>query len=250
MPPIRRSATQFPSCPDRHAKLIAERVGAAWSSGHGSGHVELPLSVVAALSLLSAHTVTPDEMVAGILRLATDDFAELIGELWLSFTRSRPDLVIRAWPLMSIWFDAERPPTEQQRRAAQSVGTAAIRADLSALTATERRQETDLLGTLLTHLKPKTVLQDRGQFLTPPAPCTLIAQILGDYDRPVFDPAAGRRACSGPRRSDCGRRTATQRGLVDRRRHRRDGDRLRGGQHRVVRLGRAGRAGRRRHVGR
>lgn len=189
---VRRCAAHRSRCPDRHAQVIAEHVDAAWSGNHGSCHLELPLSVVAALSLLSEQAMTADDMTTGILSLRTDEFAELIGELWLSFARSRPDLTIRAWPLMSVWHDPDQPLTEEQRCAAHSVGIAALRAGILALTATDRRYETDLLGTLLTRLRPRVVLQDRGQFLTPPAPCALIAQVLGDADRPVvFDPAAG-----------------------------------------------------------
>ena len=177
--------------PRKHAVTIAEVADKAWHHGHGHGELEIPLSVVAMLSLISPTGQARERMAAALINLPPTAFAHLIRRTCKSFIRARPDLVTRAWPLLEPWLcDREMP--DDTVCAAKATADAVLRAGMFALT-DETRHDVDLLGTVLTALRPNTALQARGQYYTPVDVSNVMAGMLGapsDTDA-VNDPACG-----------------------------------------------------------
>jgi hypothetical protein len=189
--PPRPSRRAFPNDPHQHAIVIAEAVAHAWHHHYGSGSLEVPLSVVAALSMLSP----PDDerdWTAGALRAASNEqFTEIIRAQWAVYITHRPDLVNRAWPLISVWHSG-RPLSESTLAAAKQAADAAISAGLLALTGTIRRRDTDVFGPLLMVLRPDFSRDVRGQFYTPGDLAEAMAHLvlLGEGET-VLEPAVG-----------------------------------------------------------
>ncbi|MFJ8965341.1 N-6 DNA methylase [Lentzea sp. NPDC102401] len=171
---------------------IAEAVDETWHREHGSGNLELPVSVIGALAFMAPpepdHARTVDQLVS----LTADEFADFSCVQWRIFIRARPDLVNRAWPLISMWL-GERRLAEGDVSAAKCVADAALRAGQLQLTGTERRRETDLFGVLLEVLRSRSAKSARGQFYTPQCVADVMARLVGvpgEGER-VLEPTAG-----------------------------------------------------------
>ena len=189
--PARRDACAFPKDPHQHAVAIAAAAAHQWHHAQGAGEITIPLSVIAALSFLSPADDERD-WTAATLRAATiDQFAQIIRAQWAIFVTCRPDLVNRAWPLISVWH-GEHTLSEAKLVAAKQISDAAISAGLLSLTGTERRRETDLFGPLLMVLRPDSARAARGQIYTPGDLSDAIALLMppeeGDS---VLEPAVG-----------------------------------------------------------
>jgi hypothetical protein len=190
----------FPNNPHEHAAAIAEAVAHAWHHNHGPDTITVPLSVVAALSFLSPADDERDWTAAALRAASLDRFTEIIRAQWSIFIAYRPDLVNRAWPLISVWH-GEQPPDKATTLAAKQVADAAISAGLLLLTGTERRRHTDLFGPLLAVLRPDSARDARGQIYTPPDIADTLAELLlADPPDPavppeerstIFEPAVG-----------------------------------------------------------
>ncbi|MEU6261822.1 N-6 DNA methylase [Saccharopolyspora shandongensis] len=181
-----------PQHPDEHAVRIGEKVTEAWYGHHGSGDLEIPVSVVAALSLICPPHEVRNELATELIGLSADEFACHIRQMWRWFIQARPDLANRVWPLVHPWMDTERPMTDQKIKAAKYVGQAALQYDQFSLTDADTRNDVDLLGTVLTLMRPTSALQGRGQFYTPGPVAELMARMLGVGDgESVHDPACG-----------------------------------------------------------
>lgn len=174
-----------PADPRAHAWKIAGLVTETWYGRHGTGRLEVPLSVVAALSLLGPPYAERREFAGELMSLNADEFAAVVRHLWHSFIRMRPDLVNRVWLLVEPWEGLSREAVQ----AAKAVGDAALRLDQFGLTGTEARFEVDLLGVVLTQLRPKAALQSRGQYYTPTGVSDLMAQMLDIQEgRSIHEP--------------------------------------------------------------
>lgn len=157
------------------ATKIAEAASSVWYRSHGSGDTEIPLATVAVLALVRPPRERRAPLAEGMIALDVADFAELIRTLWGAFVVERPDLAVPAWPLISPWWGSAHRITEGQMEASRDVAHAVLRAGIFALDT----QETDLLGTTLTLLRPPVALQQRGQYYTPPDVCELLVRVLG-----------------------------------------------------------------------
>ncbi len=175
-----------------HADKLAQVVADTWYGRHGSGDLEVPLSTVAALALLTPPDTERDGVALDWLNCTLDQFADWIRGLWAWFIVTRPDLFNRAWPLIEVWHGAQ-PIEDDTLRAAKAVADAVLRADVLGLTGTYRREEVDLLGVVLTVLRPPPALRARGQFYTPAGVAELMAQMVGipAEGTVIGDPAAG-----------------------------------------------------------
>lgn len=181
-----------PSDPDRHAMKIAEAVDETWHRAHGSGNLEVPVSIVGALALLSPPGDDRANVVDHLLSLPDKGFADFVRAQWAIFISARPDLVNRAWPLISVWHGEQRLD-QQAISAAKRVADAALRAGQLQLTGTERRRDTDLFGALLATLRSRTAASARGQFYTPSCVADVMTRLVGvpvEGDR-VLEPTAG-----------------------------------------------------------
>lgn len=191
--PTPRRVAPGPQDPDQHAQRIAERLVDAWHGTRASDRLEVPLSAVAALCLISTPTLENKAGIAtAVLDMPADHFADLVRGLWAYFVRLRPDLVNAAWPLTSVWLHPEDHLSDEAVRAAKTAVDAAVRADLFGLTGTHRREDTDLLGTVLTLLRPRSALQSRGQYYTPSHLALMIADLSDiEENASVCDPTVG-----------------------------------------------------------
>lgn len=179
--------------PQHHAARIAESATEAWHGVHGGADLAIPLSVVAALSLIDpAHRERHDTTVA-LINSSPDEFADTVRVIWTQFVWSRPDLVNPAYPLLRPWLDDARPQSPETLRAAKHVADAVLRLDLLGLTGTENRHDVDLLGLVLTSLRPKAARHARGQYYTAPSVSDLLSRITGHSDpaSPTAEPVPG-----------------------------------------------------------
>jgi hypothetical protein len=189
--PASPSRDSFPNNPHQHAIAIAEAVAHAWHHHHGSGALEVPVSVVAALAMVSPPDDERDWTTSALLAASNEQFTEIIRAQWAIYITHRPDLVNRAWPLISVWHGGH-PLSESTLGAAKRAADAAISAGLLALTGTIRRRDTDVFGPLLMVLRPDSSKGPRGQFYTPADVADAMARLRspknGDL---VLDPAVG-----------------------------------------------------------
>lgn len=186
-----RLVTPFPGRATDHAARISEKVSEAWYGRHGSGDLEVPVSVVSLLAFLTPPRSERNDVAGELIDLSPEEFAEVAHMMWGWFVQARPDLCVRAYPLIDPWVSEDRPMTPETMRAAKAVADAALRADQLALN--HAHEDVDLLGTVLTVLRPKSALQGRGQYYTPPDLADVIARMLGapKAGQSVNDPALG-----------------------------------------------------------
>jgi hypothetical protein len=178
-----------PSNAEQHADKIAEAVRTAWFAAHGSGRIDVPVCVVATLA--AAPQTSPDhaDVTDMMLNWQQDEFIAYAKNIWTAVIRHRPDTTHLLYPLVSWLFDE---PDAELRSQVHRVAQAALRAGQVDLTGGDRRQEVDLLGTVLTMLRPPSALKGRGQFYTPASLTRLMALMsdVGGMQR-VLDPAMG-----------------------------------------------------------
>lgn len=171
---------------------ISEAVDRAWRGEHSHGDSpRFPLSIIGALALLDV-PITERTRVTTILRdMPPAELGKVISDQWAIFVRGRPDLVNRAWPLISVWH-GENPPTDTDTKVATAITDAAVRAGLLKLTG-DWRTDVDLFGVLLPTLRSASAIKALGQFPTPPDVADMIARTIGpprDGQR-FYEPTAG-----------------------------------------------------------
>jgi hypothetical protein len=182
-----------PADPRRLAPKIAEAVDQAWHRCPPaiSGRIEVPVSVVAALSLTAPTDPGNPAMIGDYLRaLPAPVFGDLLRDLWRFYVNLRPDLTPRLYPLLSWLFTDDQP--DALLAAAQDTAHAALNAGLLQVTGTDARYEVDLLGMVLTELRSDAARKGHGQVYTPADVAQFIAEMLGVADgETVHEPAAG-----------------------------------------------------------
>jgi hypothetical protein len=178
-----------PSDPVQHAHKIADAVAAAWFGAHGSGRLEVPLSVVATLAAAPLKGQGGVDVTEVMIDWSPDDFTTYAKWIWTSVVQMRPDVTHLIYPLIAWYFDDGGLDVRAQ---AHSVVQAALRAGQVDLTGTDLRFEVDLLGAVLTVLRPKSELKARGQFYTPTSVTELLAWMSGvEEGGDVEDPMMG-----------------------------------------------------------
>lgn len=175
--------------PDEHATAIAQVVDTAWNKSHHSGRRDVALSVVAALALVSQRDSDGPDLGRQLRNQTPENFVETIRGIYTALANSRPDLTHLVYPLMRWAFDEPEPAL---CRAAKQTADAALHAGQLALTGTDRRYDTDLLGVVLTLLKSHTAAGANAQIYTP----STIARVMARMNSPqegeiVQDPAVG-----------------------------------------------------------
>lgn len=153
--------------PHEHAHAIADAIDTAWHRAHGYGHLEVPLSAVAALAFLAPPIHERDAVAAWAADLSGDDLCRFVRTQWALFVRTRPDLTNPVAPFALVWHGDQRL-SEQALRGAREVSRAAARAGLFDLTGdTDTRRSVDLFGVLLTVMKGRNAQSAHGAFYTP-----------------------------------------------------------------------------------
>ncbi|WP_328452079.1 N-6 DNA methylase [Amycolatopsis sp. NBC_00438] len=154
------------------AHKIATAVESAWYRAYGTGRLDIPISVVATLAALPDKDSCGHNVSESVLSWDADTFHDFARHPWSSIIRHRAEIT-HLLHLMIAWiFD---DPDRDVRGHALAVAQAALRAGQTHLTGTERRFDVDLLGTVLTVLRPKSALKARGQFYTPESVTKLLA---------------------------------------------------------------------------
>jgi hypothetical protein len=178
-----------PENPESHAHKVAEAVESAWHHTYGTGRLDIPVSVVVTLAAAPQQDAHGNDITTAMTTWDADDFMIYARRVWTSVIRARPEITHLLYPIIAWLFDGT---DADQRHHAHAVAQAALRAGQLDLTGTDRRFDTDLLGTVLTILRPKTALQARGQFYTPASIAKLIAR-MNDVEehRVVADPMMG-----------------------------------------------------------
>jgi N-6 DNA Methylase len=172
---------------------IADAVAQAWHTAYASDRPDIPLSVVAALTLRTPGDRADQVRVASLLTDADD--GGLLGFLratWQLYAHHRPDLIRRVMPLAEPWFTDPRPGGDLLR-AVRRIVRAALGAGLFELL-TVARHDVDVFGPLLAVLRTRTARAAAGQFYTPPDVGALLAQLNGVPTEPgemVYEPAVG-----------------------------------------------------------
>lgn len=178
--------------PDRTAHAIAEAVDQAWHRTHGSGHLAVPLSTVAALAFLAPSGGEREQAARTVTEWNTDELSRFVRTQWVRYLRTRPDLANPVAPFALTWL-GDTPMSEQAKKAAREVVRAAVRARLFEVTGpTETRRSVDLLGMVLTVLKSRTATTATGSFYTPSDVADLKMAISLPTDvRSVHEPTVG-----------------------------------------------------------
>ncbi|CUU61078.1 N-6 DNA Methylase [Parafrankia irregularis] len=154
---------------------------------------QIPLSVVAALALITPPSGELSATADLITELDTERFYGMVRLQWTIFVRARPDLLPAAWPLLQPWLGADRPD-QAMIVAARRVAHAALDAGQLHLTGTPRRRDTDVFGPLLVALRADGARVTAGQFYTPGPIADVLAAGLTTCAQPgqtVIDPAIG-----------------------------------------------------------
>ncbi|MEV6851992.1 N-6 DNA methylase [Actinoplanes sp. NPDC051411] len=195
------------------AYRIADAIADAWTQRFDTGtDLHIPLSVTAALALLTPADDLRSDPGQKLGHLAPERLPIVLRDIWRKFIASRPDLAVRAAPLVG-WLHPY--PDDDHRISAHAITSAAVRAGLFDLTLdNERRRNTDLLGAVRQTLRSRRARTHRGEFFTPQDLAEALARITLDdiQDAPpgasLCDPAAGTGAmlCAAARIiRDCGR---------------------------------------------
>ncbi|MFC5109014.1 N-6 DNA methylase [Kibdelosporangium philippinense] len=172
-----------------HAHKIAEAVAKAWHGSYGSGRLDVPLSVVSTLAAAPQNDSHGNDNTDAMITWSPDDFFAFARMIWRAVIQERPEITALLYPLIAwIFEDADTELNSQ----ACAVSRAALRARQLDLTGTDRRFDTDLLGTVLTVLRPASALKARGQFYTPACIAALLARMSDvEEHQAVEDPMVG-----------------------------------------------------------
>ncbi|WP_216215719.1 N-6 DNA methylase [Amycolatopsis aidingensis] len=172
-----------------HARKIAESAIVAWHGTYGSGRIDVPISAIATLAALPEKDSRGDDVADTASTWTAAEFIAYARHTWRSVIRARPETTHLLHPMTSWIFDDTQTTMHPH---AHLVVQAALRAQQPSLTGTDRRFDTDLLGNVLTRLRPKSALQARGQFYTPADISKLIAHMSNvDEHSRVIEPMMG-----------------------------------------------------------
>ncbi len=168
-----------PTDPRTVAQRVAEAVDQSWHRAPPavSSRIEVPVSVVAALSLLAPPD--PDaaaELTRYLQAMPAQVFPGVLRDLWRNYVNLRPDLTPRAYPLFSWLFTDDVP--DPVAEAAHHTAHAALDTGQLQVTGTDARHEVDLLGTVLTELRSDSARKGHAQVYTPPDLAQLVADLL------------------------------------------------------------------------
>ncbi|MEV6840266.1 hypothetical protein AB0N17_38210 [Streptomyces sp. NPDC051133] len=162
--------------PHRRALEIGEAVAERWHNRHGGSGIEVPIGVVAALSLIREKDPNGPDLKAQILAQDGPQLIEMLREIWSMHWMHRPDLIERA-RILHEWLNDE--VDEYRTQAVRAVAETALKRGLFDLTAHEDpflRSATDVLSPVMTCLRSHGARQGLGEYHTPPPVADAIAE--------------------------------------------------------------------------
>lgn len=176
--------------PETGARRIAEVVDGAWGSRFGGGEVGVPVSAVAALSLVEpVGSSSVSDLREQVLAWDAAGCGRSLRRIWIRFARVRPDLIPVVRPLCGwLWSDTADGHLDE----VQTVMAAAVRAGLLEFVAGPAVEQVDLLGLVLEALRGDKAMAARGAFYTPSDVARTLARLLGiEADGRVYEECAG-----------------------------------------------------------
>jgi hypothetical protein len=177
---------------------LAERVAYAWHSHYGGSDLDIPLGVVAALTLVRQRDADGPSLQGQFIALDPAGLLEVLREIWGVAWIAQPYLMEVAAPLR-WWLNQEEDPSKEVVRAAHAVAQAAIKAGLLSITGDPDpmwRCQDDVLSPVLMELRSKGSRDALGEFHTPASLSDAMAKMLLQPDSittgmRICEPAAG-----------------------------------------------------------
>ncbi|MGW3829064.1 N-6 DNA methylase [Streptomyces sp. NPDC005071] len=181
--PARRGVTPLLIGNPRDAgQRLGEAVAETWHASNWGGYrMDIPVSIVAALSLFPIKGHTAD--VTRIISTCTDwELLQGYREIYAATWSSRPDLGARMAPLMS-WLTEDG--VEEKAYAVRRVTDTALKYGVLQLTGDPDpwcRSDTDLMSWTITSLRSHGARQGLGEYHTPPELCDMMAAMTCDAE--------------------------------------------------------------------
>ncbi|MGW6021306.1 N-6 DNA methylase [Streptomyces sp. NPDC055099] len=153
--------------PHRRAMEIGEAVAERWHNRHGGTAIEVPVGVVAALTLIREKDRNGPDLKAQILAQDGPQMIEMLREIWSTHWMHRPDLIDRA-RILHEWLNDD--VDEYRVQAVRAIAETALNRGLFGLTAHEDpflRSATDVLSPVMTFLRSHGARQGLGEYHTP-----------------------------------------------------------------------------------
>lgn len=155
---------------------IGEAVAERWHNRHGGTAIEVPVGVIAALSLIREKDPDGPDLQAQILAQDGPQMIAMLREIWSMHWIHRPDLIDRA-RILHEWLNDD--VDEYRMQAVRAVAETALKRGLFDLTAHADpflRSATDVLSPVMTSLRSQGARQGLGEYHTPPAVADSIAE--------------------------------------------------------------------------
>ncbi len=206
---LRAGRTSLPRRSDEaaHSRAlnIAEDVAAAWHKQHGGHRIEIPIGIVAALTLVRQKDKDGPDLARQILAQSPQELLTMYREIWAAHWMQRPDLIDRA-RILHDWLNDD--VDEQHLHLIRRVTETALKHGLLTLTGhadAYLRSQADTLSPLIMTLRSHGAQQGLGEYHTPaPVADTLaeaamhgLAADLANTVKPpqvgehIHDPASG-----------------------------------------------------------
>lgn len=184
-----RKLPPVPVNAEMHARKIAEAAELAWHGSYGSGRIDVPVAVIATIAALPEKDSRGNDVVDTMGAWTKGEFIAYARHTWRSIVRARPETIHLLYPIIAWIFDDDESAMQSH---AHAVAQAALCTGQPGLTGNERRFEADLLGNVLMLLRPKSALQARGQFYTPPDISKLLARMSDAHEQErILEPMMG-----------------------------------------------------------
>ncbi|MFE3182717.1 N-6 DNA methylase [Streptomyces violascens] len=155
---------------------IGEAVAERWHNRHGGTAIEVPVGVVAALTLIREKDPNGPDLKAQILAQDGPQMIAMLREIWSTHWMHRPDLIDRA-RILHEWLNDD--VDEYRMHAVRAITETALKRGLFDLTAHEDpflRSATDALSPVMTSLRSHGARQGLGEYHTPPPISDSIAE--------------------------------------------------------------------------
>lgn len=164
--------------PHRRALEIGEAVAERWHNRHGGTAIEVPIGVVAALSLIREKDPNGPDLKTQILSQDGPQLIAMLREIWSTHWVYRPDLIDRA-RILHEWLNDE--VDEYRMQAVRAVLETVLKRGLFDLTAHADpflRSATDVLSPVMMCLRSHGARQGLGEYHTPASVADVMADII------------------------------------------------------------------------
>jgi hypothetical protein len=91
---------QRQTSPEVHARQVAEAVETAWHGSYGTGRLDVPLSIVATLAAIPAHSPTTPDTTEILMSWDESMLMTLTRQIWTRVIQQRPELTHLLYPLV------------------------------------------------------------------------------------------------------------------------------------------------------